>query len=169
MVIGQCTYKKASGRRIRLAMIDHVTSMPSVVLPVRKLMVGCVDVDMQEIGADFYTSNLHKWFFCPASVAFLYCRKSVTHLELHHPMVSHDCVVEFTNRFEGGIEGIKRRNHDAVVVMGKMLAKAWGTNLGSPPDMCASMIMVGISACLEVSSDDDALKLRTHILPYAKT
>ncbi|PRQ49579.1 hypothetical protein RchiOBHm_Chr2g0123501 [Rosa chinensis] len=29
--------------------------------------------------------------------------------------------------------------------------------------MCASMIMVGIPACLEVSSDDDALKLRTHL------
>ncbi|KAL6220213.1 hypothetical protein ACLB2K_007970 [Fragaria x ananassa] len=52
--------------------------------------VECVEVDMQEIGEDFYTSNLHKWFFCPASVAFLYCRKSVTHSELHHPMVSHD-------------------------------------------------------------------------------
>ncbi|XP_024186962.1 probable L-cysteine desulfhydrase, chloroplastic [Rosa chinensis] len=197
--------EKASGRRVRLAMIDHVTSMPSVVLPVKKLVkvcreegvdqvfidgahgVGCVDVDMQEIGADFYTSNLHKWFFCPASVAFLYCRKSVTHLELHHPMVSHDygkglaiesswigtrdyspslvvpSVVEFTNRFEGGIEGIKRRNHDAVVEMGKMLAKAWGTNLGSPPDMCASMIMVRLPACLGISSNDDALKLRTHL------
>ncbi|KAL6211344.1 hypothetical protein ACLB2K_016571 [Fragaria x ananassa] len=98
-----------SGSRVRLAMIDHVTSMPFVLLPVKKLVevcreegvdqvfidgahgVGCVDVDMQEIGADFYTSNLHKWFFCPASVAFLYCRKSVTHSELHHPMVSHDC------------------------------------------------------------------------------
>nr|XP_011466220.1 PREDICTED: putative L-cysteine desulfhydrase 1 isoform X2 [Fragaria vesca subsp. vesca] len=149
--------------------------------------VGCVDVDMQEIGADFYTSNLHKWFFCPASVAFLYCRKSVTHSELHHPMVSHDygkglaiescwigtrdyspslvvpSAVEFTNRFEGGIDGIKRRNHDAVVEMGQMLAKAWGTNLGSPPDMCPSMIMVGMPACLGVSSDDDALKLRTHL------
>ncbi|KAL6194736.1 hypothetical protein ACLB2K_035812 [Fragaria x ananassa] len=178
--------------------------MPSVLLPIKKLVevcreegvdqvfidgahgVGCVDVDMQEIGADFYTSNLHKWFVCPASVAFLYCRKSVTHSELHHHMVSHDygkglaiescwigtrdysplvvpSAVEFTNRFEGGIDGIKRRNHDAVVEKGKMLAKAWGTNLGSPPDMCASMIMVGMPAFLGVSSDDDALKLRTHL------
>lgn len=98
--------EKASGRRVRLALIDHVTSMPSVLLPVKKLVevcreegvdqvfidgahgVGCVDVDMQEIGADFYASNLHKWFVCPASVAFLYCRKSITHSELHHPMVS---------------------------------------------------------------------------------
>lgn len=197
--------EKASGRRVRLALIDHVTSMPSVVLPVKKLVkvcreegvdqvfidgahgVGCVDVDVQEIGADFYTSNLHKWFFCPAAAAFLYCRKSVAHSDLHHPMVSHEygkglaiesgwigtrdyspslvvpSVLEFTNRFEGGIEGIKRRNHDAVVEMGKMLADAWGTNLGCPLEMCASMIMVGIPACLRVSSDDDALKLRTHL------
>ena len=71
--------------------------------------------------------------------------------------------MEFTNRFEGGIDGIKRRNHDAVVEKGKMLAKPWGTNLGSPPDMCASMIMVGMPACLGVSSDVDALKLRIHL------
>ncbi|KAL6139334.1 hypothetical protein ACLB2K_064611 [Fragaria x ananassa] len=195
---------KASGRRVRLALIDHVTSMSSVLLPVKKLVevcreegvdqvfidgahgVGRVDVDMQEIWADFYTNNLYKWFFCPASVAFMYCRKSVTHSELHHHMVSHDygkglaiescwigtrdysplvvpSAVEFTNRFEGGIDGIKRRNHDVVVEKGKMLVKPWGTNLGSPPDMCASMIMVGMPACLGVSSDDDALKLRTHL------
>ncbi|KAL6179503.1 hypothetical protein ACLB2K_051018 [Fragaria x ananassa] len=168
--------EKASGRIVRLALIDHLTSMPSVLLPVKKLVevcreecvdqvfidgdhgVECVELDIQEIGANFYTSNLHKWFFCPALVAFLYCKKSVTHSEMHHPMVSHDY-----DRFEGGIDGIKRRNHDVVVEKGKMLAKPWGTNLGSPPDMCVSMIMVGMPACLGVSGDDDALKLRTHL------
>ncbi|KAB1202485.1 hypothetical protein CJ030_MR8G018288 [Morella rubra] len=59
-------------------------------------------------------------------------------------------VLEFVNRFEGGIEGIKKRNHDNVVEMGQMLAKAWGTNLGCPPEMCASMIMVGLPASLAI-------------------
>ena len=43
-----------------------------------------------------------------------------------------------------------------------MLVKAWGTRLGSPPHMCASMVMVGLPACLGIGSDSDALKLRTH-------
>ncbi|KAK9281527.1 hypothetical protein L1049_004430 [Liquidambar formosana] len=177
---------KANGRKVRLAMIDHITALPSVVVPVAELVkicreegvdqvfvdaahaMGNVRVDVEEIGADFYVSNLHKWFFCPPAVAFLYCRKSNLSSELHHPVVSHEygnglpiesswigtrdyssqlvvpSALEFVNRFEGGIEGIMKKNHDAVVKMGEMLAKSWGTNLGSPPDMCASMIMVGL-------------------------
>ncbi|KAK4781377.1 hypothetical protein SAY86_015479 [Trapa natans] len=196
---------KLKGQRIRLAVIDHVTSMPSVVIPVKELVkicreegvdqvfvdaahgIGCVDVDMKEIGADFYASNLHKWFFCPPSAAFLYCRKSAKFSDLHHPVVSHEygnglaiestwigtrdyssqlvvpSVVEFVNRFRGGIEGIKKRNHEVVVRMGKMLAESWGTSLGCPPDMCSSMIMVGLPSCLGIMSERDTLKLRTHL------
>uniref|UniRef100_A0A2N9EI97 Aminotransferase class V domain-containing protein n=1 Tax=Fagus sylvatica TaxID=28930 RepID=A0A2N9EI97_FAGSY len=196
---------KENGRKVRLAVIDHITSMPSVVIPVKELVricreegvdqvfvdaahgIGCTDVDMQDIGADFYTSNLHKWFFCPPSIAFLYCRKSPGCLDLHHPVVSHEYgnglaiesgwigtrdysaqlvvpkVLDFVDRFEGGIEGIKKRNHENVVEMGQMLVKAWGTNLGCPPEMCASMIMVGLPACLGISSEPDTLKLRTHL------
>ncbi|KAL4342159.1 hypothetical protein GQ457_08G009170 [Hibiscus cannabinus] len=196
---------KQNGRRVRLAIIDHVTFMPTVVMPVKQLVsicreagidhvfidaahgIGCVDVDMKQIGADFYTSNLHKWLFCPPSAAFLYCRKSNQSSALHHPVVTHQYgnglatesswigtrdysaqlvvpkVLEFVNRFEGGIDGIKRRNHDAVVDMGEMLAKAWGTQLGCPPHMCSSMVMVGLPACLHVSSDQDSWKLRTYL------
>ncbi|KAA8545311.1 hypothetical protein F0562_020095 [Nyssa sinensis] len=149
--------------------------------------IGCTEVDMKEIGADFYTSNLHKWFFCPPAVAFLYCRKSDEQSDLHHPVVSHEYgnglavesawigtrdysaqivvpeVVEFVNRFEGGIDGIRKRNHDKVVEMAEMLVKAWGTHLGAPPGMCASMVMVGLPTCLGILSDSDALKLRTHL------
>lgn len=193
--------------RRRIAVIDHVTSMPCVVIPVKELIqicreegvdqvfvdaahsIGCTDVDMQEIGADFYTSNLHKWFFCPPSIAFLYARRNPkgSAFDLHHPVVSHEYgnglavesawigtrdysaqlvvpeAVEFVNRFEGGIEGIKKRNHEAVVEMGEMLAKAWGTHLGCPPHMCCSMVMVGMPASLGIESDSDALKLRTHL------
>lgn len=200
---------KADGKTIRLAVIDHVTSMPCVVIPVKELIqicreegveqvfvdaahsIGCTDVDMQEIGADFYTSNLHKWFFCPPSIAFLYTKKNPKTGggggDLHHPVVSHEYgnglavesawigtrdysaqlvvpeALEFVNRFEGGIEGIKKRNHEAVIEMGEMLVKAWGTHLGSPKHMCASMVMVGLPTCFGVRSDSDALKLRTHL------
>jgi len=84
---------KAGGRAVRLAVIDHITSMPSVIIPVKELVaicreegvdkvfvdaahsIGQVPVDVRDIGADFYTSNLHKWFFCPPAVAFLHTRK----------------------------------------------------------------------------------------------
>ncbi|KAI3832049.1 hypothetical protein MKW92_050148 [Papaver armeniacum] len=207
-----CEFRKAlekgreNGRRVRLAVIDHITSMPSVVVPVKELVkicreegvdqvfvdaahaIGNVDINMKDIGADFYTSNLHKWFFCPPSIAFLYCRKRTGFREdVHHPVVSHEYgnglaiesswigtrdyssqlvvpeVIEFVNRFEGGIDGIRKRNHEVVIEMGEMLAKAWGMKLGCPPDMCSSMVMIGLPSCLGISSEADTLNLRTHL------
>lgn len=196
---------KSDGRRIRLAIIDHITSMPCVVVPVRELVricrqegveqvfvdaahaIGSVKIDVKEIDADFYVSNLHKWFFCPPSVAFLYCKQTSLFSDVHHPVVSHEygkglpiesawigtrdyssqlvvpSAVEFVNRFEGGIYGIMKRNHAEVIKMGKMLAESWGTLLGSPPEMCAGMIMVGLPSRLSVMSEDDALRLRSHL------
>ncbi|KAJ4783595.1 Pyridoxal phosphate (PLP)-dependent transferases superfamily protein [Rhynchospora pubera] len=191
----------SNGRRVRLAVIDHITSMPCVVVPVRELVqicreegvdqvfidaahaIGNVEVDVEAIGADFYTSNLHKWFFCPPAVAFLHSRKGRAN-SLHHPVVSHEYgnglpmesgwigtrdysshlvvpeAIDFVNKFEGGIEGIRKRNHEKVVEMGRMLAQAWGTDLGAPPEMSCSMVMVGLPGCLGIQSDSDALKLR---------
>ncbi|KAJ9187947.1 hypothetical protein P3X46_003355 [Hevea brasiliensis] len=196
---------KASGRKVRLAIIDHITSMPCVVTPVRELVkicreegvdqvfvdaahaLGSVKVDVKEIGADFYASNLHKWFFCPPSVAFLYCKKTSSSSDVHHPVVSHEygnglpiesawigtrdyssqlvvpSALEFVNRFEGGLDGIMNRNHEKIVEVGKMLAESWGTNLGAPPEMCAGMIMVSLPSRLRVMSQDDALRLRSHL------
>ncbi|XP_072997670.1 putative L-cysteine desulfhydrase 1 [Typha latifolia] len=192
---------RSDGRRVRLAVIDHITSMPCVVIPVKELIkicreegvdqvfvdgahaIGNVEVDVEDIGADFYTSNLHKWFFCPPAVAFLHCRNPDL-VDLHHPVVTNEYgnglpaesgwvgtrdysaqliipdAVAFVNRFKGGIEGIRKRNHEKVVEMGKMLAQAWGTFLGSPPEMCGSMVMVGLPVSLGIFSDGDATRLR---------
>ncbi|XP_024018154.1 L-cysteine desulfhydrase [Morus notabilis] len=188
--------KSLNGGKIRLAIIDHITSMPSVLIPVRELVeicreegveqvfvdaahaLGTVPIDVKEIGADFYVSNLHKWFFCPPSVAVLYCRESNNNVPMpiesslflwtgtsrdYSAQLVVPAVMEFVNRFEGGIEGIMKRNHDNVVEMGKMLANSWGTILGSPPHMCASMIMVGLPSRLCITTDDHASRLRTHL------
>ncbi|AEE80314.1 L-cysteine desulfhydrase [Arabidopsis thaliana] len=196
---------RANGRTVRLAIIDHITSMPCVLMPVRELVkicreegveqvfvdaahaIGSVKVDVKEIGADYYVSNLHKWFFCPPSIAFFYCKKRGSESDVHHPVVSHEfgnglpiesawigtrdyssqlvvpSVMEFVNRFEGGMEGIMMKNHDEAVRMGLMLADAWGTNLGSPPEMCVGMVMIGLPSKLCVGSDEDAIKLRSYL------
>ncbi|KAL8545325.1 hypothetical protein ACS0TY_005487 [Phlomoides rotata] len=196
---------KSNGRKIRLAIIDHITSMPCVLIPVKELVrmcrdegvdrifidgahaIGNVEIDVKDIGADFYTSNLHKWLFCPPSAAFLYCKMSDELSNLHHPVVSHEYgkglamesswagtrdysaqlvlpeVMEFVSRFEGGIEGIMNRNHDKVVEMAEMLVKEWGTEFGAPPEMCPSMAMVGLPVCLGIKCNSHALKLRTHL------
>ncbi|KAL5226567.1 hypothetical protein ABZP36_014832 [Zizania latifolia] len=196
--------KDGGRRRVRLAVIDHITSMPTVLIPVKELVAICreegvdkvfvdaahslgqVPVDVRDIGADFYASNLHKWFFCPSAVAFMHTRKNDTVAnKLHHPVVSSEYgnglpmesawigvrdysaqlvvpdVIDFVNRFDGGVEGIRSRNHDKVVEMGTMLADAWGTFLGTPPELCGSMVMVGLPGCLGIESEDDTVNLRT--------
>ncbi|KAG8051974.1 hypothetical protein GUJ93_ZPchr0001g32160 [Zizania palustris] len=196
--------KDGGRRRVRLAVIDHITSMPTVLIPVKELVAICreegvdkvfvdaahslgqVPVDVRDIGADFYASNLHKWFFCPSAVAFMHTRKNDTvATKLHHPVVSSEYgnglpmesawigvrdysaqlvvpdVIDFVNRFDGGVEGIRTRNHDKVVEMGTMLADAWGTFLGTPPELCGSMVMVGLPGCLGIESEDDTVNLRT--------
>lgn len=70
-------------------------------------------------------------------------------------------LMEFLNRFDGGIDEIMKRNHEAVVKMGEMLAQAWGTHLGTPPHMCSSMIMVDIPPSLRARGEKEETKLRT--------
>nr|GEW91259.1 probable L-cysteine desulfhydrase, chloroplastic [Tanacetum cinerariifolium] len=155
-----------SGRKVWLAVIDHITSMPSVVIPVKKLVKMCRDegvdcifvdvahairsihVDVEDIGADFYTSNLHKWDYSAQLVV--------------------PEALEFVSRFEGGLEGLMKWNHDNFVEMAKILMKAWGTNLGSTLDMCSSMVMIGLPAYLRITSDSDGLKLRSLLREYYK-
>ncbi|KAF9620936.1 hypothetical protein IFM89_015333 [Coptis chinensis] len=155
---------KEIGNKVILAVIDHISSMPSVLLPLKELVRICREEMVEQVFVD----GAHA-------------------IELHHLVVSHEYghglgvesswvgtrdysaqlvipeVLDFVNRFEGGLEGVQRRNHDKVVEIGEMLSQAWGTKLGSPPEMCASMIMVGLPSSLEISTETDAFNLRTHL------
>lgn len=66
----------------KLAVLDHVTSVHALVLPIKEMVKAChkrgvqvlVDgahgfgshpISMREIGADYYVANAHKWFLSP--------------------------------------------------------------------------------------------------------
>ncbi|XP_078444940.1 putative L-cysteine desulfhydrase 1 [Wolffia australiana] len=196
--------KDGGKRKVRLAVIDHITSMPCVVIPVKRLTqicreegvdqvfidaahaIGNVEVDVRDIGADFYASNLYKWFFCPPSAALLYTKLSPSS-SLHHPIVASEYgnglpaesawvgardytphlvvpdAAAFVSRLPGGLSALISRNKKKVVEMGEMLAKAWGTALGCPPEMACAMVMVGLPPALRVEGDGDAQRLRRHL------
>lgn len=78
--------------RAALAVIDHVTSATGLVLPIAELVRACAErgiptlvdgahvpgmfpVDVDAIGADFWTGNLHKWAFAPKGCAALHVRR----------------------------------------------------------------------------------------------
>ena len=91
--------------RTRLALLDHITSPTAMVMPVRELVAalerrgvrclvdgahapGMVPLAIDEVGASFYTGNLHKWLCAPKQCAFLHAR-AACHDWLVPAVISH--------------------------------------------------------------------------------
>lgn len=83
--------------KTRVIFISHITSPTAQRMPVKEIAhrakaaglltvidgahaPGQIWVDLEDIGADFYAGNLHKWAMSPKGAGFLYCRKEIQHI-----------------------------------------------------------------------------------------
>ena len=102
--------------RTRLVVVDHITALTALVLPVTAIVAGCHDrgvpvlvdgahapgslaLDIPSIGADWYVANLHKWAHAPRACGILWA-SSDRQRDLHHPVVSWGSGQGFREEFE---------------------------------------------------------------------
>ena len=91
--------------RARLAVIDHITSGSALVMPLDRVIAAChdagvpvlvdgahgpghVDVALNDLGADWYTGNCHKWLCAPKGAAFLWTSEE-RQVDTHPTVISH--------------------------------------------------------------------------------
>jgi isopenicillin-N epimerase len=102
--------------RVRLVIVDHITSPTALVLPVERIAaqareagarvlvdgahaVGQVPLDLTRLDVDWYVSNAHKWLFAPKGTAFLYAAADAAALTAP-PVVSHFVSLGFPRSFD---------------------------------------------------------------------
>jgi isopenicillin-N epimerase len=95
----------AATGRVKLALIDHVTSQTGLVLPIVEIVAalrergidtlvdgahgpGMVELDVGAIDAAYYVGNFHKWVCSPKGAAMLWVRKD-RQAGLHPAVISH--------------------------------------------------------------------------------
>ncbi|MCG6948432.1 MAG: aminotransferase class V-fold PLP-dependent enzyme [Acidobacteria bacterium] len=182
--------------RTRLLLVDHVTSQTGLVLPIGRLVrevqgkgvdvlvdgahaPGMVSLDLDALGAAYYTGNCHKWLCAPKGAAFLYVRADL--VEGLRPLVishganagaetrsrfhlEHDwtgtrdpsawlavpsALREMESMVEGGWEAVLRRNRKLVLKGRESLCETLGID---PP--CQES-MIGSLASLPLPAGDD--------------
>lgn len=184
--------------RTRLIVIDHIASITAVVFPVARIVAaahergipvlvdgahgpGMVDLDMSELGADWYVGNCHKWLCAPKGAAFVWAPEH-RQVGLHPTVISHDLGKGFTFEFDKigtrdasawlavpaaiafhedlGGRKMRARCHAIAVAEARALATRWSTQVGAADALFGTMATVRVPDRGQVPDRDTAERLK---------
>ncbi|GDY03369.1 isopenicillin-N epimerase [Planctomycetota bacterium] len=181
--------------RTKLLLIDHVTSATGTVFPVAELVAqftargidtlvdgahapGMLPLDLDRLGAAYYTGNCHKWLCTPKGAALLHVRRDrqaqIRPLAISHgansmrtdrsrfrlefdftgtcdpsPWLCIPSALRFLNSLlPGGMLALRKHNHDLAVLGRARLCNA----LQSEPPVPAAMLGSLASVILRTST-----------------
>ena len=145
---------------------------------------GAIALDIPSLGVDWYVANLHKWAWVPRSSGILWAPPA-RQAGLHPTVISWGLDQGFTSEFdlvgtrdatmhlaapaaidlmrELGVEAVREHNHTLAWSAARMLAARWGTTLGVPESMIATMVTVPLPERMGATRDD-AARLRDALL-----
>lgn len=181
----------------RLVLVDHVTSPTGLVFPVEQIVQmirnyqgrhpvrimidgahgpGMLPLNLQNIGADYYTANHHKWLCGPKVSGFLWVRRELQH-EVRPTIISHAAnrdradrsrfIAEFdwTGTFDptpllalpksleflgslysDGLAGLMAANREKTLISRRILTNTLGIEIPAPDSMIGSLATVPIPA-----------------------
>lgn len=182
-------YVSAVSTNTRLAIVDHVASPSALVFPVRNIVSrlkragiavlvdgahapGMLPLALDEIGADWYVGNCHKWLFAPKGCAFLWASPE-RQAGLHPLVISNHFGQGYVREFDWtgtrdasawlsigaaldflrdlGGDKLRKRNHALAMQAAKLLSKAWHVSVPAPARMYGSMVALPVPGRIEGS------------------
>ena len=180
---------KCVSSKTKLALLDHIVSQTGLIFPIKQLVSelanfgvdvlvdgahapGMVALNLEEIGAAFYTGNCHKWLCAPKGAGFLYVRRdkqdtirptTISHgansprtdksrfqLEFDwmgtadpSPYLCVPVAINFMGSLlDGGWPELMAKNHALALAGRQILLEKLGLPLPCPDEMVGSMAVV---------------------------
>jgi isopenicillin-N epimerase len=180
--------------KTKIAVLDHVTSFSAVVTPIADLVALChaqgvpvlvdgahapgmIALDLEDLGADYYVGNCHKWLWAPKGCAFLHVRRDMqsgvrppvislresegfpfnfdwTGTKDASAYLSLGAALEFHSWLGGN--AVAQYNHELVVDASSRLADRLGWELAAPVSMTGSIRAMRIPDTGNATREDAA-------------